>query len=111
MFLSIFYGKFLNLLKTDTIEKNEKYFKDSLSTKNTDKEYKIYNNKKFYRKKHQIFFLFKYLKQKYYFPGLQSTLNLHLGDKLNHNFFNFIGIDKKISRVHNGCRKKKIRRL
>jgi hypothetical protein len=111
MFLSIFYGKFVNLLKLNTIEKNEEYFKDSLIAKNVDRELKFSNNKCYYRKRHRIYFLFKYLKQKYYFPGLQNTLTMHIGNKLNNKHYSFIGIEKKIPRVHNGCRKKKIRRL
>lgn len=111
MFLSIFYGKFVNLLKLNTIEKNEEYFKDNLIAKNIDREVKFYKNKYYYRKKHRIYFLFKYLKQKYYFPGLQHTLTMHVGNKLNNKLFSFIGIEKKIPRIHNGCRKKKIRRL
>lgn len=111
MFLSIFYGKFVNLLKLNTIEKNEEYFKDSLIAKNVDRELKFSNNKCYYRKRHRIYFLFKYLKQKYYFPGLHNTLTMHIGNKLNNKHYSFIGIEKKIPRVHNGCRKKKIRRL
>lgn len=111
MFLSIFYGKFVNLLKLNTIEKNEEYFKDSLIAKNVDRELKFYNNKYYYRKRHRIYFLFKYLKQKYYFPGLQNTLTMHINNKIHNKYFSFIGIEKKIPRVHNGCRKKKLRRL
>ena len=57
MFLSIFYGKFVNLLKLNTIEKNEEYFKDSLIAKNVDRELKFSNNKCYYRKRHRIYFL------------------------------------------------------
>jgi len=111
MFLSIFYGKFVNLLKSNTIEKNEEFLKDNLVAKNVDRELKFQDNKYYYRKRHRIYFLFKYLKQKYYFPGLQNTLTMHMGNKSNSKYFSFIGIEKKIPRVHNGCRKKKIRRL
>lgn len=116
MFTLIFFNKFIFPLRFYKKERKFNFFKLLDNTQNIDSmiEWRSKNNKEhLFRKKHKAYFIFKFLRQKYYFPGLSKNIVSLVGKKKKdlRKLYQFVGIYKMYPRVHNGCRKKKKRRL
>ncbi len=108
MFSTMFRSKIYIPAKTYTREKKLEFFK---SLKNEMRyEWKKKKKKWYFSKQYlRVYFILKFLKHKRFFRGMNrkiiSTINRRV------SFYKFAGAFKQYPRVHNGCRKKKKRRL
>lgn len=110
MFSLIFYNKVLFPLQQYKWDRKLEFFKGT-APKNGDLEWKKKGNKRFFKKKQKVYFIFKFSRYKHAFPGLGKNMISLLGNKNNKKLYEFVGLYKSYPRIHNGLSKKRPRRL